>query len=298
MARPLWKGAITFGLVSIPIEVHTALRDRQLRFHLLTAKDRVRVKYERVSEKTHKPVAWDDLVRGYEYAKGRYVVLTPEDFEAAALEKTRTIDILDFVKVEDVDDRFFDKPYYVTPGAGGDRAYVLLRETIRSARRIGIAKFVLRERQHLAALEVIDDALVLSTLRFADELIPASAYDFPSAKGLRAPDLKTARMLVDELSSDWSPEKYTDDYRQNLMRIIEARKKGKEARFEAAEEERGGNVVDLMERLRASLEGGRARGAKAATASGPAAKAAAAKAARRSRTPKTARKTKRASRAA
>ena len=138
----------------------------------------------------------------------------------------------------------------------------------------------------------------LSTLRFADELIPASAYDFPSAKGLRAPDLKTARMLVDELSADWSPEKYTDDYRQNLMRIIEARKKGKEARLEAAEEERGGNVVDLMERLRASLEGRRARGAKAATASGSAAKAAPAKAGRRSSPPKTARKTRRASRAA
>ena len=116
MARPLWKGAITFGLVSIPIEVHTAVRDRQLRFHLLTAKDRARVKFERVSEKTHKPVAWDDLVKGYEYAKGRYVVLTPEDFEAAALEKTRTIDILDFVKAEEIDDRFFEKPYYVTPG--------------------------------------------------------------------------------------------------------------------------------------------------------------------------------------
>ena len=187
MARPLWKGAITFGLVSIPIEVHTAVRDRQLRFHLLTAKDRARVKYERVSEKTHKPVAWDDLVKGYEYAKGRYVVLTPEDFEAAALEKTRTIDILDFVKAEEIDDRFFEKPYYVTPGTGGDRAYVLLRETIRETERIGIAKFVLRERQHLAALEVIDDALVLTTLRFADELIPASEYDFPASKGLRAP---------------------------------------------------------------------------------------------------------------
>ncbi len=207
MARPLWKGAITFGLVSIPIEVHTAVRDRQLRFHLLTAKDRARVKYERVSEKTHKPVAWDDLVKGYEYAKGRYVVLTPEDFEAAALEKTRTIDILDFVKAEEIDDRFFEKPYYVTPGAGGDRAYVLLRETIRETERIGIAKFVLRERQHLAALEVIDDALVLTTLRFADELIPASEYDFPASKGLRAPELKTARMLVEELASEWDAGK-------------------------------------------------------------------------------------------
>jgi len=273
MARPIWKGAITFGLVSIPIEVHTAVRDRQLRFHLLTAKDHVRVKYERISEKSRKPVAWDDLVKGYEYSKGRYVVLTPEDFDAAALEKTRTIDILDFVKSEDVDDRFFDKPYYVTPGAGGDRAYVLLRETIRAAERIGIAKFVLRDRQHLAAIEVIDDALVLSTLRFADELIPASEYSFPSGKGQRAADLKTAKMLVDELSAEWHPEKYTDDYRKNLMRIIEARKKGQEAKLKPEERDRGSNVVDLMERLRQSLEGGGGRatkgGARSASKSAP-----------------------------
>jgi DNA end-binding protein Ku len=256
MARPMWKGAMTFGLVSIPIEVHTAVRDKQLRFHLLTAKDHARVKYERVSEKSHKPVAWNDLVKGYEYSKGRFVVLTAEDFEAAALEKTRTIDILDFVQADDVDDRFFDKPYYVTPGAGGDRAYALLRETIREAGKIGIAKFVLRERQHLAAVEVIENALVLSTLRFADELVPASEFSFPSAKGQRPGDLKVARMLVNELTAEWSPEKYTDDYRQNLMRIIDARKKGQEAKLEPEAQDRGSNVVDLMERLRQSLEAG------------------------------------------
>ncbi len=155
----------------------------------------------------------------------------------------------------EVDDRFFEKPYYVTPGTGGDHAYVLLRETIRDAERIGIAKFVLRERQHLAALEVIENALVLTTLRFADELIAASAYHFPTAKGLRAPELKTARMLVDELSSEWNPEKYTDDYRKNLLRIIEAKQKGREVHLEAEAEERADNVVDLMERLRKSLEG-------------------------------------------
>jgi DNA end-binding protein Ku len=254
MARPLWKGAITFGLVSIPIEVHTAVRDRQLHFHLLTPKDRSRVKYARISEKTGKPVEWNDLVKGYEYAKGRYIVLTPKDFEAAALEKTRTIDILDFVNAEDIDDRFFDQPYYVTPGAGGEHAYVLLRETIREAGRIGVAKFVLRERQHLAALEVIEQAPVRSTLRFADELVAVSEYDFPSSKGMRPVELKTARMLVDELAAEWDPEKYTDDYRNNLMRIIEAKKKGKEAELEEPAEERSGNVVDLMERLRRSLE--------------------------------------------
>ena len=260
MARPLWKGAVTFGLVSIPIEVHTAVRDRQLRFHLLTERDTSRVKYQRVSEKTGKPVAWEDLVKGYEYSKGRYVVLTREDFEAAALEKTRTIDILDFVKAEQIDDRFFDKPYYITPGAGGEHAYALLRETIREEGRIGIAKFVLRERQYLAALEVIENALVLSTLRFADELVDTAEYKFPSAKSVNARELKIARMLVNELASDWDPEQYTDDYRQNLLRIIEAKRKGREAELEPETQAPAANVVDLMERLRSSLEGAGGRG--------------------------------------
>jgi DNA end-binding protein Ku len=260
MARPIWKGAITFGLVSIPVEVHTAVRDRQLHFHMLTAQGKSRVKYQRVAEKTGRAVDWNDLVRGYEYEKGRFVTLTPEDFEAAALEKTKAIDILDFVQAEQIDDRFFDKPYYVTPASGGDRAYALLRETIREAGRTGIAKFVLREKQHLAALEVIEDALVLSTLRFADELVDISEYRFPKASGLKQNELKMARMLVNELAADWDPEKYTDDYRENLLRIIAAKKKGREVELEPEQPEHSDKVVDLMERLRSSLEGaGRGR---------------------------------------
>jgi DNA end-binding protein Ku len=262
----LWKGAITFGLVNIPVEVQTAVRDRQLHFHMLTPKDKSRVKMQRVSEKTGRAVDWDDLVKGYEYAKGRYVVLTPKDFEAAALEKTRTIDIMDFVRTEEVDDRFFDTPYYLTPGSGGEKAYALLRETIRESGRIGIAKFVLRDKLHLAAIEVIDDALVLSTLRFADELVETAEYKFPGASGIKASELRMAKMLVNELASDWKPEQYTDEYRQNLLRIIEARQKGHEPELEELTEQPTGKVVDLMERLRASLEGSKAgagrRGAK------------------------------------
>jgi DNA end-binding protein Ku len=255
MARPLWRGAITFGLVSIPVEVHTAVRDHELHFHLLTAKGNDRVKYQRVSEKTGQEVDWDDLVRGYEYSKGRYVVLTPKDFEAAALEKTRAIDIVDFVKADEIDDRYFEKPYYVTPGPGGDRAYVLLRETIREAGRVGIAKFVLRDKQQLAAIEVIDAALVLTTLRFADELVSTSELNFPKATGIRQSELKVAKMLVNELAADWDPDRYTDDYQKNLLRIIEAKRKGKEAKLEDEREAPSANVVNLMERLRSSLEG-------------------------------------------
>jgi DNA end-binding protein Ku len=246
-------GALSFGLVNIPVEVHTAVRDSRPRFRMLHAKDNSPINFERVCQKDGKPVAWNDLVKGYEYEKGRFVVLTKEDIAAAALEKTRRIDILDFVDGEAIDDRFFDKPYYLTPGRGGDASYALLREAIRQSDRIGIAKFVLRDAQHLAAVEAIGDALVLSTLRFSDELVDAGTLGFPSAKGVNKKELDLAKTLVSSLAADWAPEKYTDDYRANLMRIIKARMKGKTAHLVSEAPERDSNVVDLMERLRRSL---------------------------------------------
>lgn len=199
-------------------------------------------------------MAWQDLVKGYEYEKGHFVVLTKEDFQAAALEKSRRIDVLDFVKAEDVDDRYFDKPYYLTAGKGGDTAYALLRETIRTSGRIAIGKFVMREVQHLAAVEVVGDALVLSTLRFATELVDVGTLRFPAAHKFRKQELDMAKALVGNLAADWDPEKYTDDYRENLMRVIRAKMKGKEAHLVAEAPERSAKVVDLMERLRQSLE--------------------------------------------
>ena len=182
MARALWKGAISFGLVNIPIELHTAVRDNRPRFRMLHASDQSPIKFQRVCARDGTPVAWDDLVKGYEYEKGRFVVLTKEDFQAAALEKSRTVDILDFVKSEEIDERFFETPYYMLPAKGGERAYALLREAIRASDRIGIAKIILRETQHLAAMQVIGQALVLTMMRFADELADISAFTFPSTE--------------------------------------------------------------------------------------------------------------------
>jgi DNA end-binding protein Ku len=258
MPRALWKGTLSFGLVSIPVEVHTAVRDGGPNFHMLRASDRSPIRYLRVATKDDKPVSWDDMVKGYEYEKGRFIVLTKEDFASAALEKDNSIDILDFVEASAIDDRYFDKPYYLTPGKGGDKAYALLRETIRRSGRTGIAKFIMRDKQHLAAIEAIKDALVLSTLRFKEELVDISAYEFPGKAGVGEKDLALASTLVESFKADWDPDKYTDEYRQNLMRIIGARRKGKEARLEAPEVPREAKVVDLMERLRRSLE---ARGA-------------------------------------
>ena len=267
MARGIWTGALSFGLVNIPVEVHTAVRDTRPHFRLLHAKDRSPINYERVCQKEGATVAWDDLVKGYEYEKGRFVVLTKEDFAAAALEKTRRIDILDFVKADEIDDRFFDKPYYLTPGKGGDVAYGLLREAIRESGRTGIAKFILRDVQHLAAVEVVDDALVLSTLRFADELVDAGTLSLPTHKAAGKKELQMAISLVESLASEWDPERYKDDYRENLMRVIKAKMKGKRADLVAEEPPRDAKVIDLMERLRQSLDASGGRGRRRTAAS-------------------------------
>ena len=255
MARALWKGSIAFGLVNIPVELHTAVRDSRPRFRMLHAEDKSPVKFERVCAREGKPVAWDELVKGYEYERGRFVILTKEDFRAAALEKSRTVDIRSFVKEEEIDDRFFETSYYLVPPKGAEKAYALLREAMRETRLVGIATIVFRDSQHLAALEVAGDAIVLTQMRYAEELVDTSAYTFPPAKEIRKPELEMAKTLVENLHDKWDPSQYTDEYRANLMKIIKARMKGKEPTLEAVEEPEQAEVVDLMERLRASLQG-------------------------------------------
>jgi DNA end-binding protein Ku len=254
MARALWKGSISFGLVNIPVELHVGVRDHRPRFRMLHATDRSPVNFARVCARDGRPVAWADLVKGYEYTKGHFVVLTKEDFQAAALEKTHRVDIIDFVTASEIDDRFFETPYYLVPARSGEHAYALLREAMRGANRIGIAKFILRDAQHLAAVEVIGDALVLTLLRFADELVDAAGFSLPPGNALKKAELDMAAALVENLATEWRPEKYTDDYRDNLMRIIQAKAKGKKIALEAPAEPRQAEVIDLMERLRRSLE--------------------------------------------
>jgi len=255
MARSMWKGSLAFGLVNIPIELYSATRDHRPRFRLLHAKDEAPVRYERVCQREGKPVGWNDLVKGYEYEKGQFVVITKDDFKTAALEKTKTIDIMDFVDPEEIDERYFETPYYLQPAKGADRAYALLREAIRESGKVGIAKIILRDAQHLAAVEAIGDAIVLTMMRFADELADLQDFKFPKAEGIRPPELKMAMQLIDNLSAKWTPGKYTDEYRDNLMKVIKAKLKGRQPRLQAREPSQSADVVDLMTRLRASLEG-------------------------------------------
>lgn len=257
MPRAMWKGAIAFGLVNIPVELHTAVRENRPRFRLLHAKDESPVGYERVCQQEGKPVAWEDLVKGYEFEKGRFVVLTKDDFKTAALEKTKTIDILDFVDPKEIDDRFFETPYYLTPGKGSDRAYALLREAIRKSARVGIAKVILRDTQHLAAVEAIGDALVVTMMRFGTEMVDTSEFNFPKQAEVRGKELEMAMALIDSLSAEWKPDKYTDEYRENLMRVIQAKVKGRKPKLKEAERPQEADVIDLMERLQKSLAASR-----------------------------------------
>jgi DNA end-binding protein Ku len=266
MARALWKGSLAFGLVNIPIELHVAVRDHRPHFRMLHAADKSPVHFERVCAREGRPVAWADLVKGYEVSKGHFVVLTKDDFRAAAVEKTHRVDIIDFVTASEIDDRFFETPYYLVPAKSGEHAYALLREAMRDTERIGIATFILRDTQHLAAVEVIDNALVLTLLRFADELVSTDQFSLPSNTSIKKAELGMAKTLVENLAAKWQPEKYTDEYRDNLMRIIAAKSKGKKVTLEAAEEPRQAKVIDLMERLRQSLAHKASVGAKAGSA--------------------------------
>jgi len=260
--RAIWTGSIAFGLVNIPIELHRALRETRPHFRLLHAKDKSPVRFDRVCEREDRSVTWSEVVKGYEYTKGKFVVLTPEDLKRAALEKTRTFDILHFVPGTDIDDRFFETPYYAMPAKGGERAYVVLREALRQAGKTAVGKIMLRETQHLAALEAIGDALVLTMMRFPDELADLSDFRFPSAGGQRPKELQMAKALIDQLSAKWSPEDYKDDYQANLLRLIRAKLKGTSPRLKEEAPAHEGKVVDLMERLQQSLAG--KRGATAA----------------------------------
>ena len=253
MARALWKGTLSFGLVNIPVELHTAVRENRPSFRLLRASDKSRIRFQRVAEKDDEVVEWDDIVKGYEYEKGRYIVLTREDLAAAAAKKDRMIQIVDFVESQEIDDRYFEKPYYLLPGDGGAKAYALFREAMGRAQRTGIARFVLRDKEHLAAIETIGEAIVLTTLRFREELVKLEEYDFPPVRGVSERDLKLAGRLIQEFSGRWDPDQYTDEYRKHIMQVINAKRKKQEPRIRVAEEKHSAEVVDLMERLRQSL---------------------------------------------
>jgi DNA end-binding protein Ku len=249
-----WKGTISFGLVSIPVELRAAVQTDHVSFRMLHAEDLAPVKYERVCARDGEPVPWAEIVKGYEYEKGKYVILTDDDFRAAALASSKTIDILDFVRAEEIDPRYFDTPYYVTPAKGGEKPYALLREAIRTTGSVGVGKLTMHQKQHLAAIKTVGDAMMLETMRFANELVDTTELTFPSSDLVRPQELKMAAQLVANLAERFEPEKYTDDYRANLMKIVRAKMKGHTIEMAEPDEPESTKVLDLMSRLQESLE--------------------------------------------
>ncbi|MEA2603730.1 MAG: end-binding protein Ku [Acidobacteriota bacterium] len=266
MARAIWKGSITFGLVNIPVGLYSAETRDEISFKLLDQKTKSPIHYKRVSEESGKEVPWDQTVRGYEFAKGKYVIMSDEDLKRAAPEATQTIDIVDFVDLEDIDPLYFDKPYYLAPDSKGTKAYALLRETLRRTGKVGIAKVVIRTRQYLAAVVARGDSdvLTLELMRYAHELRDPSELDVPRGKsGVSDKELQMAERLVEGMVEAWDPEKYKDDYRRTLMKTIDERVEAGELEESSAPapkpERPSAQVVDLMSLLKRSVEEGPAK---------------------------------------
>jgi DNA end-binding protein Ku len=260
--RALWKGAISFGLVHIPVEVYSAVQEHELDLTMLDRRDFSPVGYKRYNKKTGKEVTWDDIVKGYEYEDNEYVVLSDEDLKRANPEATQTIDIQAFVDAADVPLTYYEHPYNLAPAKGGAKVYALLRETLRKAGKIGIATVVMRTKQHLCALVCIDDKIVLNTLRYAGEMRDTEELKLPpatmKAAGISDKELQMALSLVEGMSEEWKPEQYHDTYKDDVLALVKKKvKAGQTKTITAAEPEekaaKPSNVVDLVALLQDSL---------------------------------------------
>lgn len=267
--RAIWKGSISFGLVNIPIALYPATRKEELKFRLLRASDHSPVNYKRVAAADNKEVPWDQIVKGYEYEKGKFVVLNEKDFQRVDLEATQTVDIQDFVDLDEIDPMYFYKPYYLEPQKGGDKAYVLLREALADGKKVGIAKVVIKTRQYLAGVKAMKHALVLELMHFAEELADAEKLNVPKKLELGKREKDMAKALVESMSAKWDPERYHDDYREALLEVIEEKVEsgGKEIEAKPKQAAAPTKVIDLVAVLQQSLAQSQSAKKKTATKS-------------------------------
>ena len=256
MSRAIWKGAISFGLVTIPVAVFPATSAKErVSFKMLRKGDLSPIKYKRVAETDGKEVPWADIVKGYEYEKGEFVVFDDKDFESLPLESSESVNIQDFVDEEDINPIFYHKPYYLEPTKGGAGAYALLREVLAETGKVGIAKVALRDREHLAAIRANGDLLVMELMHFAHEITDVSEIKMPEAKHLGAREKEMAKTLVDHMSAKWNPAKYKDEYADAVMTLVEEKvKSGGKIKHHKPKAPAPTNVVDLVEVLQASLK--------------------------------------------
>jgi len=256
--RPIWSGSISFGLVNVPVKLFTAVRKKNVRFHQLHAADGSRIQQKRVCSADGEEVAYEDLVKGYELYPGQYVVIDPDELDALDPEATQTIDIEDFVDLAEIDPLFYDASYYLVPDARGTKAYRLLLDAMRETGRVGIARVVMRTKQYLCAVRPVGEALVLTTMNFADEVVTEDEMDgLPGEQEATDRELKMAGALIDSLTTEWEPERYKDTYRERVLELIEAKSEGQEL---VSQPSAGPSapVVDLMAALEASLKSPRA----------------------------------------
>lgn len=263
MQRALWKGAISFGLVHIPVELFSAEKRHELDLTMLDRNDFSPIGYKRISKKTGKEVAWENIVKGYEYEDDQYVVLSDEDLKRANVKATQTIDIVAFVEARHIPATYYEQPYYLVPTKGGDKVYALLRETLRQAGKVGVAQIVIRTKQHLAALYPMDQVIVLNTLRYRDEIRSVEEHSLPAkgikAAGLSDKELKMALSLVEGMTEDWNPKKFHDSYRDDLMALIKKKIKSNQTKTITLPDDTtaapsSAKVIDLMALLKRSIE--------------------------------------------
>jgi DNA end-binding protein Ku len=264
MPRALWSGSISFGLVNVPVRLYSAISEHKLQFHFVHQKDDSPIGYQKICKKEHKPVPEKEIVKAFEYRKGKYVYMEDEDFEAARVEGYKTIDITDFVPYEQIDPIYFAHTYYVGPQDGAEKVYSLLVKAMEDSELAGIAKFVMRDRQYLGALRVREGTITLEQLYFADEVRPVEEIK-PKRARVEKRELEMAQQLIDSFSGDWKPEQYKDTYRDALCEVIEAKRKGKEVHVAAEPEEE--QPTDLMTALRASVEASKGGGRRPSRAS-------------------------------
>jgi DNA end-binding protein Ku len=260
MARPIWSGVISFGLVSVPVRMFSATESKELKFHFLDRRDMNPIGYDKVNKATGKSVPAEDIVRGFEFEKGRFVELEDEDIDRLDVELTHAIDICDFVALDEIDPVFFRKAYYLLPQDGAEKPYRLLVEALKDTGRVAVAKVVIRNKQHLAAVRPVGDTLVLETMYYADEVRQPEAAPKPQ---VRKAEVDMAKTLIENLAAKWDPEKYHDRYRSELLDLLKKKAKGKPLPEPQAEE--GGEVVDLMEALRQSVQATKKRRASSKT---------------------------------
>ena len=258
MARAIWSGSISFGLLNVPVKLYSAVSKQTVRFRELREGDGSRVKHKRVAESDGKEVPYEKIVKGYEYAPDQYVVLSRDELSELDPKRTRAIEIQDFVDLDDIDPIYFEQPYYLGPDKGAERAYALLVQAMKEARKVAIARFVLRNKEHLAAIRPMDDALTLTTMRFHDEVSSPQDLDgevFEEAKPKKPEkrELEMAKQLIESLTSDFEPNKYRDEYREELLDLLERKAEGKEVVSAPSEEPKPTKAPDLMAALEESL---------------------------------------------